>query len=344
MFNVLIADDDRFVLKGLSTVIKWEEMGAQVVAAVRNGKEAIKVINSNNVDLLISDIKMPEMDGLALAKYISDNNLNIIMVLFSAYGEFEYAKKAMDYNVREYLLKPIDLEVLNKIKDLVKREIRKKQQRIDIKNKIHSEEFEKEIEDSVKENDSQSIKNILDIDVCDMDIGLIKDYYCIVVEHVFRYVKGAVYPISKEGVIEEIFRYNDSESVKSYSSNTIHKMLELMNIDRNKNIDNLLEYIKNYIDDMYLIPEMNVKWVAERFGFDLSYFISIFREKYNITPKKYIFSKKMEEACRLLRETDLKAYEIGNKVGYLDSQYFANIFKKEYGVTPIEYRKKYRSE
>lgn len=344
MFNVLIADDDRFVLKGLSTVIKWEEMGAQVVAAVRNGKEAIKVINSNNVDLLISDIKMPEMDGLALAKYISDNNLNIIMVLFSAYGEFEYAKKAMDYNVREYLLKPIDLEVLNKIKDLVKREIRKKQQRIDIKNKIHSEEFEKEIEDSVKENDSQSIKNILGIDVCDMDIGLIKDYYCIVVEHVFRYVKGAVYPISKEDVIEEIFRYNDSESVKSYASNTIRKMLELMNIDRNKNIDNLLEYIKNYIDDMYSDPEISVTWVANKFGLDLSYFSLAFKEKYNITPKKYIFSKKMEGACRLLRETDLKAYEIGNKVGYLDSQYFANIFKKEYGVTPIEYRKKYRSE
>lgn len=341
MFNVLIADDDRFVLKGLSTVIKWEEMGARVIATVTNGEEAIKVINNNNVDLLISDIKMPIMDGLALAKYISDNKLNIIVVLFTAYGEFEYAQRAMDYNVREYLLKPIDMDTLDKIKELVRREIIKKQQRIDIKNRIHSVEFEKEIEEAVKENDSGSIKNILEIDVRDMDIALVKDYYVVVTEYVFRNVKNIAVPNTREDIIEEIFSSNDSETIKKYVSKAIRKLIELMNIDKNKNIDNLLEYIKDYIDNAYSDPELNVGWITNKFGLDLSYFSTVFKEKYNITPKRYIFSKKMEEACRLLCETDLKAYEIGNSVGYSDSQHFANIFKKEYGMTPIEYRKKY---
>ena len=134
MINVLIVDDEPFIRQGLKILINWNYYGYNIIGEASNGKEAIKFIEKNKVDLIISDIKMPEMDGLDLVKNIYQKwNKKIKCIMLSGYYEFEYAKKAIQYNVSEYMLKPVTAmelrEVIGKMKEKVD-QIRKEKRKI----------------------------------------------------------------------------------------------------------------------------------------------------------------------------------------------------------------------
>jgi two-component system response regulator YesN len=112
MYRIIIVDDEKQILDGLSKMIKWDDMGFEVCAAARNGLEAIPLIREYRPDVVLTDIRMPKMDGLALLKHVRENmSKDMEFIILSGYSEFQYAQKAMQYNVKNYILKPID-EVL----------------------------------------------------------------------------------------------------------------------------------------------------------------------------------------------------------------------------------------
>ncbi|MBY0203743.1 response regulator transcription factor [Paenibacillus cucumis (ex Kampfer et al. 2016)] len=108
MINVLIVDDEPFIRQGLLLLIDWNSLGFQVCGQASNGVQALECIRTMRPDLVISDIKMPEMDGMQLAKIIYEQyGGEMKMVLLSGFYEFEYAKQAIKYQVNDYILKPI---------------------------------------------------------------------------------------------------------------------------------------------------------------------------------------------------------------------------------------------
>lgn len=107
MINLLIADDEHIIRHGLLS-IGWESIGVRVVGSVDNGLEAVELLQSEMVDIILTDIRMPGMDGLAVAKFAHENKLSAAVILLSGYSDFDYARKGIQYNVREYLLKPSD--------------------------------------------------------------------------------------------------------------------------------------------------------------------------------------------------------------------------------------------
>lgn len=108
MINVLIVDDEPFIRQGLLLLIDWNSLGFQVCGQASNGVQALECIRTMRPDLIISDIKMPEMDGMQLAKIIYEQyGGEMKMVLLSGFYEFEYAKQAIKYQVNDYILKPI---------------------------------------------------------------------------------------------------------------------------------------------------------------------------------------------------------------------------------------------
>jgi two-component system response regulator YesN len=110
MYNLVIADDEKNIREGLSRFIDWAELGFNVVMKCEDGDEVIDYIDAMSVDVVLCDIRMSRKSGLDVAKYIFENSLNIKVVLMSGYQEFEYAKKALEYNVVSYIVKPIELE------------------------------------------------------------------------------------------------------------------------------------------------------------------------------------------------------------------------------------------
>ena len=114
MLNILLVDDETSERDGISYLIKKYNLPLNIAEAY-NGKKALEYIKSNQVDILLTDIKMPYMDGLELAKETFQYDKNIKIIIFSAYGEFEYAKKAFEANAVNYLLKPIELSEFEKV-------------------------------------------------------------------------------------------------------------------------------------------------------------------------------------------------------------------------------------
>lgn len=106
MYKVLLADDERIILDGISSMIEWSSFETSLIGAAQNGIDAYRLIMEERPDIVISDIKMPGMGGLELIEKVSRDYPSIRFILLTGFGQFEYAKKAMSYGVRHYLLKP----------------------------------------------------------------------------------------------------------------------------------------------------------------------------------------------------------------------------------------------
>ncbi|MEH6994607.1 response regulator [Neobacillus drentensis] len=124
-YKVLLADDEKIIVEGISSVIDWTALDLELVATARNGIEAYEKIVTQEPDIVISDIRMPGMDGLSLVSKVNDKFPSVKFILLSGFSEFEYARTAMQYGVKNYLLKPCSVgkitaalhDVINELKD-----------------------------------------------------------------------------------------------------------------------------------------------------------------------------------------------------------------------------------
>ena len=132
-FTVILADDEAQILEGIHRGIDWDALGFEVIATASNGKELLERTETLRPDLVISDIKMPFLDGLQVAKMLHDNMMHVKIVLFSGWDDFEYAQLAIRYGVSEYILKPIDFQemdtLLNKLHDELEKEFQQRSSR-----------------------------------------------------------------------------------------------------------------------------------------------------------------------------------------------------------------------
>lgn len=120
MYNILVVDDEPVGLKHVSMIIKKKCPHFQVIATAENGKEALEIMHNISVDVVITDIQMPIMDGIKFVQEIQQEYPNILKVIVSGYSEFEYAKKALQAGVCDYLLKPLVPEDMKKLLDSLK--------------------------------------------------------------------------------------------------------------------------------------------------------------------------------------------------------------------------------
>ncbi len=110
--KVLIADDEPNIREGLKTLVNWENLQCRLVGEAQNGEEGMEMILSLQPDLVIVDIKMPEVDGLELIERITGQGMDTRFIVLSGYRDFDYAKRAMECKVNHYILKPIDEQLL----------------------------------------------------------------------------------------------------------------------------------------------------------------------------------------------------------------------------------------
>ncbi len=113
MYTVLIVDNEKNITDSLSHTIDWHEYGFSKILTALDGTDALQLLSTEKVHLLITDIKMPQMDGLTLLKHVRPQYPHIHCLILTAYNEFEYAKEALVMGVDNYLLKPINTEELS---------------------------------------------------------------------------------------------------------------------------------------------------------------------------------------------------------------------------------------
>ena len=112
MYKVLIADDEWMIREGVKNLIPWEHYGFEVASLACNGKDALEKYKHHKPDLVIADIRMPQMDGLSLLKQIRTENEAVPFLLLSGHADFHYAQEAIGHGVDGYLLKPLEEDEL----------------------------------------------------------------------------------------------------------------------------------------------------------------------------------------------------------------------------------------
>lgn len=121
-YKVLLVDDEEEVRNAIEQRINWEELGFEVIGKAQNGVKAMEIAEKLQPDVVITDIKMPYMNGLELARNLKEENPGVRILILTGFDEFEYAKEAVHLEIEEYILKPINANELSEcLKRLKKR-------------------------------------------------------------------------------------------------------------------------------------------------------------------------------------------------------------------------------
>jgi two-component system response regulator YesN len=112
-YKLLIVDDEKVVRDRVVSLLDWETAGFEVIGSCENGLEAMEILEKDCPDLIMTDIRMPFMDGLELAGFVQRNYPMVKLVFLTGFDDFNYARKAIDLSVMDYLLKPITADELS---------------------------------------------------------------------------------------------------------------------------------------------------------------------------------------------------------------------------------------
>lgn len=135
MFRLLVVEDEEMIRNKIIYNTNWKEHGFVEVLQASNGMEALDIVRKNNIDIVITDIQMPEMNGIELIREIKNLNRGIKCIIITAYAEFEYAKESVKLNVNDYILKPFKskdlLDIVKKLSEEINRE---RNERVEVEN------------------------------------------------------------------------------------------------------------------------------------------------------------------------------------------------------------------
>lgn len=119
-YKLIIVDDEYLVRKGLVCTVDWDALNMDIVAECENGREALAAAARYKPDLIISDVRMPVMDGIELAEKLAENCYDGAIIFYSGYSDFEYVRKALEYGVSGYVLKPVEnVQLIEKVTETI---------------------------------------------------------------------------------------------------------------------------------------------------------------------------------------------------------------------------------
>lgn len=360
MFNILLVDDEPLIRRGLRTIINRNFSNFAIVGEASNGLEALQLLQQNNVDVVISDIRMPFKDGIELVKDIHENYPYIFTIIISGYNDFEYAKQAIKYKVYEYLLKPIDtkefIDLMKKLElelqNQITHENNKNYLNLHITGNISSLFIivhEKDLLLNIKLMNKQKVSNIIDsifTHVKDNNMSLfsvqqftleLMSMICNELSSLFG--NGDITSYIVGSYAKSLQIQNSFESILSWFVHNI--LLIIDNMKNQKDCiteDETISKIKKYIKDNYY-ENITLNTLSEKFFLNPSYLSDLFKSETGENFLDFLTKIRIEKSLELMKDRELKIYEIAQMVGYNSEKHFHRTFKKITNLTPGDYRR-----
>lgn len=348
--KVLVVDDEEMIRKGVSKLLFNCNKPVIEVIEAKNGKVALELIELNQPDIVITDIRMPVMDGLKLAEQISLNFAEVEIVILTGYADFDYAQKALRFGVVDYLLKPITQESLNEV--IIKILLGNPAKWTD-----HLEvEMIRILEDTV----TNLVKIVLAENKEELKI-LLDGWYQVCNTQGFTLIKGKklmgyFHLLYKSKILVHQPDFIENKLAISQMSTTLTELfdnyhtymlnqIETISRRRIPNNKRVIDYVIKLIHNDYYRLELNIHWLAEKVNMTSSYLSKMFREVMRVPITQYIIDYRLEQVrSRLKWDGDTKIIRIADECGFNDYPYFSKVFKRTYGISPIEYREKRQFE
>lgn len=364
MIRVFLVEDEAIIRRGIRDNINWENNGFEFVGEAGDGEYAYPLILKTEPDILITDIKMPFMDGLELSRLVKKALPQTKIIILSGYNEFDYAKEAIKIGISDYLLKPVTsaglMDALKKVADAIREEREKTRllERYFVSYEKYNEFLDKTDYSGV---DRDLIGDFLKLGSGE-EYGLfVEEYFSAVGENNYKslllrqYMTIDIYycvqeflknlNVGQEEIPPELRdiklipkTISTFESTKEYLKRLFKLALEQRDRVSTNRYGSVISEAKKYIGDRFSNSELSLNMISGHIGISPSYFSSIFKQETGQSFVEYLTKVRIDKACELLKCTTLRTSEIGERVGYNDPHYFSSTFKKVTGLSPKDFK------
>lgn len=360
-YHILIVDDEPIVRNGLQS-FDWETYGFACVGACGNGREALAWLSRNAADVVLTDIKMPGIDGVELSGLIRERYPDMLVILLTGYNEFAYAQQAIKTGVFDYLLKPAeDADFATVLANCARKLQEREQSRQVLSALAHQDwasvaavvkkiivasnrinawspgKIEEYLADILEELESGQIaephiRQLLLYLISSLETGLAKA----------SLLPNEHWTAAKEECAELVRTASRFGEIKSALAERMARFAREMQdaharVKASAKLEEALAYIHRHYAGV-----LSLDLMAERLRMHPNFFSKWFKENKGINFIDYVTHYRMDKARELLEHTDLKAGEIAESAGIPDARYFGQVFKKYVGLTPTEYRALFR--
>lgn len=260
--KLLIADDELIIRTGLSS-LNWKSIGIEEVFLACDGLEAKRILQETQIDVVISDIRMPELDGIELSEYIKEKELDMAVIFLSGLSEFDYALAAIRNGVCEYLLKPIKpAELLETVAAACE--------------KLERKRYEKQV--LFQYSRQSEGKSLLEI-----------------VEELFPYTRAEVRDILQRicGEFNTDISLNSLAEQLHFSTAYVSKIIKK---ETGYSFSTLLNAIRLYNSiDLLKNGRYKIQEISEKSGFlNQQYYSGVFKKTFGFTPNSYKKQERQE--------------------------------------------------
>ncbi|TBL74658.1 response regulator [Paenibacillus thalictri] len=334
MYHVLVAEDEHWIRSGLVEMIDRIGGGFKVVGEAENGTEAWNLIQELHPSVLITDIMMPQMDGLSLIKQIDETKLPIVSVIISGYDNFSYAQQGIRYGVSEYLLKPVRPEMLQ---EALQRSIH----RLELLQPIHQQLMQiQAFIDQIQSMDPQQ----LNTEQAQLTQSIVKNRQC---HPSFRMGLLRILAGKLNELLETFYPDYEKITIEQEKEETFKKHIQRLtelwckmsqSQDHKRSFRLIIKQACDYAEKRYM-QEISLSHISETVGLSVSHFSALFKQHTGDSFVNYMNRIRIDKAKQLLLEPDLKIYQVADMVGFSSVPYFTRVFKNITGLSPNEFRK-----
>ncbi len=364
MYKVFFVDDEAAMRAGLRNNMNWETSGFALAGEAPDGEMALSLMQDIIPDILITDVKMPFMDGIELARRTRKTMPWVKIIILSGHDEFEYARQAITIGVEEYLVKPVTsaklFETLNRVAAEIEEE--KEKQRIGRDSILNikgisvsglipvTEANETPVIDKLRYISKQDIPGWLDEYLGQFDEAIIQTLVFInymlvdilnkvskLIEEMGGDPRRILSGYSDTGVLSDAF--TNLEYARKILSSILEEMIELRDTVASSKYSDVIRKAREYIHENYRKCDISLHSVAKEVNVSPNYFSMIFSQETGETFINYVTRVRLEQAKILMKTTKMRTSDIAYEVGYNDTHYFSYVFKKNVNMTPKEFKK-----
>lgn len=346
-YKVVVVDDENAIKQSLRKMIEEDGSHFAVVGEARNGLEALQLVDRVAPNVIITDIRMPVMNGIKLIEEVKKYDPGIEFVIVSGFDEFEYARQALRFGAFDYLLKPLKPKhvhsTLRRIYERFQEEDNRLREKMTWLN--DGKPYAKQLADDIwLLNAAKTKKTLSEIhtrmraninptfslkEICSLFFALVDD------ELKQKQNHSQATPFGKtlsDRITETDFSYPSIEA----------QIFEVMDNLRSRRNQVPSEYVRNavrFIQQHYRQCNLTLQDIADHINISASHLRNIFKEEIGTNPISFLTAHRIEMAKSKLADPFCKIYEVANDVGYAEYAHFSRVFKKYTRFSPTEYRK-----
>lgn len=359
--TVLIADDETMPRITLRDHLPWENLQVEKVVLASDGLEALAQAKKCHPDIIISDMKMPHLNGLELAAAVRDFLPACQFIFLSGYTDKEYLKGAIKLKAASYVEKPIDLdEIANAIREVVTelqqsfkadpsvlffRGESSNAEALNTQEYLCDKSLLRQLETSIrhiKQEETILVLNSMlsDIKKCE---GTSPDY----IRHLYRQIVFMFLHAAESQNIQSIISQTDSLLYTYAKQPTLNQLWDTLLQTAQAYFSSVLSAdqdiaskVDRFLEKTYSNASLTVQEVADNLGFTYTYLCSAYKKSCGKTVNQRLTEIRVQHAKELLASTSSKLYVVANTVGYADGKYFVKVFTRETGLSPKQYRER----